>query len=193
MYSVAKSHQRPLPLEPVQGRTHYNLDRSTLEPGHEDTWGTSLLRRFSEPPAYTAMRVSSELEYSTSRPALALESLPQSYGVAGPSSPAVSGSGMHPEFTCEHQYIIKSRGKDWAAVYVWSRANATQNRPLLYTGDDVSGRVSMALGKLGEIQRIEVIVRTLRGRSKAMSLTSCHELIAARIRAWTCYSHSRDA
>ena len=65
---------------------------------------------------------------------------------------------MHPELTCEHQYTLRSRGKDWALLHVWSRAHGAQERPLLYVGDDVSGRVSMALGKLGEIQRVEVIV-----------------------------------
>ncbi|KZV63863.1 hypothetical protein PENSPDRAFT_757624 [Peniophora sp. CONT] len=159
MSPIVDPRQRPLPLEPAQDRTHYNLDRSTLESGHEDAWAESLHRRYSEPPAYTALRVISELSRAptyASRPPDDSHP-PQSPGVAAPSSPVIST--MHPELTCEHRYILKSRGKDWAALYVSSRAHSAQDRPLLYAGDDVSGRVSIALGKLGEIQRIEVVLQ----------------------------------
>ena len=138
-------------------RTHFNLDRSTLESEHEDAWASSLLRRYSEPPAYTAFRASSEHSHSPTGPPDGL--FPPTSVLAGPSSPVMAS--MHPELTCEHYYPLKFRGKDWATVYIWSRAHDAQDRPLLYVGDDVSGRVSMALGKLGEIQRVEVVVSTL--------------------------------
>ncbi|VDB85679.1 unnamed protein product [Peniophora sp. CBMAI 1063] len=157
---MADSRQRPLPLVPAQDRTHFNLDRSTLEPEHEETWAESLHRRYSEPPAYTALRTSTDLSLSRS-PSYASRLpggfVPPSPSSAGPLTPVLSE--MHPELTCEHQHILKSLGKDWAALFVRSRASAAHPRPLLYSGDDVSGRVSIALGKLGQIQRVEVVLQ----------------------------------
>jgi hypothetical protein len=120
--------------------------RASLPPaGPNSKSGVSaLLRRFSTPSNYTG-------------------------GVVSVGQPAVDPMSLidnqiHDPLSCPaspptvHQYILKSRGKDYAFIIVKSHALNGQDPPLLYFGEDITGYVILSLSDLSDMQRMDVAV-----------------------------------
>jgi hypothetical protein len=58
-----------------------------------------------------------------------------------------------------HQYILKSRGKEYALITVTSHALNTQDVPLLYFGEELKGMVFLSLNDaMGDMQSMDVVV-----------------------------------
>lgn len=99
----------------------------------------ALLRRFSTPSPYTGLN--SATDQAAVQPA------------AGPSS---QGPSLEP--STKHNYILKSRGRDYATIVVLSRAPMVQETPLLHFGDDLNGLVVLTRDHLDDMQSMEVVV-----------------------------------
>jgi hypothetical protein len=115
--------------------------RASLPAGPNSTSGVSaLLRRFSNPSNYLGGVVS--VGQAAIDPTSVIEN--QIHDVASP--PTV------------HQYILKSRGRDYAFIIVKSHALNAQDPPLLYFGEDITGYVILTLSDLSDMQRMDVVV-----------------------------------
>ena len=57
-----------------------------------------------------------------------------------------------------HQYTLKSRGRDYAFIFVRSHALNTEDPPLLYFGEDITGYVILSLSDLSDMQSMDVVV-----------------------------------
>jgi hypothetical protein len=57
-----------------------------------------------------------------------------------------------------HQYNVKSRGRDYALITVFSHAVNAQDPPLLYFGEELEGFVMLSLNDLSGMQRLDVVV-----------------------------------
>lgn len=128
----------PMPL-------HSSSHRASLPAGPNSTSGVSaLLRRFSNPSNYTGGVV------SVGQPAIDPTSLIDNQNhddLWHPASPPTA-----------HQYILKSRGRDYAFIIVKSHALNAEDPPLLYFGEDITGYVILSLSDLSDMQRMDVVV-----------------------------------
>lgn len=119
--------------------------RASLPAGPNSTSRVSaLLRRFSNPSNYNGGVV------SVGQPAIDPTSLidNQNHDVLWrPASPPTA-----------HQYILKSRGRDYAFIIVKSHALNAEDPPLLYFGEDITGYVILSPSDLSDMQRMDVVV-----------------------------------
>ena len=99
----------------------------------------ALLRRFSTPSPYTG------LNSATDQPAVQL--------AAESSSQAPS---LKP--STRHNYILRSRGRDYATIVVVSRASFVQEPPVLHFGDELDGLIVLPRDHLDDMQNMEVVV-----------------------------------
>lgn len=99
----------------------------------------ALLRRFSTPSPYTG------LNSATDQPAVQLAAEPSSQG------PSLKPS-------TKHNYILKSRGRDYATIVVVSRAPFVEETPVLHFGDEVNGFIVLPRDHLDDMQHMEVVV-----------------------------------
>lgn len=98
----------------------------------------ALLRRFSTPSPYTGLN-------APDQPAVQVTVEPPSQEHGGePSS--------------KHNYILKSRGRDYATIVVKSRAPNVLEPPLLHFGDELNGLVVLPRDNLNDLQSMEVVV-----------------------------------
>ena len=100
----------------------------------------ALLRRFSTPSPYTGLN--SPTDQSAVQPTV-VEQPSQEHGVE-PSS--------------NHSYTLKSRGRDYATIFVVSRAPNVLEPPLLHFGDELNGCVVLPRDHLNDMQTLEVVV-----------------------------------
>jgi hypothetical protein len=121
---------------PVRSTSH----RASLPTGPNSTSGVSaLLRRFSNPSNYTGGVVSA------------------GQAVIDPTS-LVDNQIHDVLLPTAHQYILKSRGRDYALIIVKSHALNAEDPPLLYFGEDITGCVILSLSDLSDMQRMDVVV-----------------------------------
>ncbi|KAF8271173.1 hypothetical protein EI94DRAFT_1827775 [Lactarius quietus] len=99
----------------------------------------ALLRRFSTPSPYTGLN--SATDHSTVQ--LAAEPPTQEHGV---------------EPSTKHNYILKSRGRDYATIVVESRSTNVMEPPILHFGDEsLNGLVVLPHDHLNDMQSMEVV------------------------------------
>src|SRR5579863_3064947 len=118
--------------------------RTSIPPEATRTFpATALLRRFSTPSPYTA----------AGQP------------VAQPSIEPMVHNQVHdasfiPTASSEtvHQYILTSRGREYAFVTVTSHALDPQDIPLLFFGEELRGFVVLSLSDLNDMQNMDVVV-----------------------------------
>jgi hypothetical protein len=110
----------------------------------------ALLRRFSTPSPYTGLN--SPTDQSAVQPTV--EQPSQEHGVQ-PSS--------------NHNYILKSRGRDYATIIVVSRAPNVLEPPLLHFGDELNGRIVLPRDHLNDMQSMEVMVSLFPNRRAHMN------------------------
>ncbi|KAH9174158.1 hypothetical protein EDB89DRAFT_1904657 [Lactarius sanguifluus] len=75
--------------------------------------------------------------------------------------PMVPSSQAHAtvsSFDTSHEYILTSRGRDYATVVVVSRAPNILDPPLLHFGDELKGRIVMRIDSLTDMRIMEVVV-----------------------------------
>ena len=61
----------------------------------------------------------------------------------------------------DHQYNLKSRGRDFAIITVKSHARTALDTPLLYFGEEIKGLVVLSLNDLSDMQNMDVAVSQL--------------------------------
>jgi hypothetical protein len=126
---------------PLRSTSH----RASLPAGPNSTSGVSaLLRRFSNPSSYSGGVV------SAAQPAIDPTNLLNNQihdGLLRPNPPPTV-----------HQYILKSRGRDYALILVTSHALNAEDPPLLYFGEDITGYVMLSLSDLSDMQGMDVVV-----------------------------------
>ena len=118
--------------------------RASLPTGPNSTSGVpALLRRFSNPSNYTGGVLSA------------------GQAVIDPTS-LVDNQIHDVLLPTVHQYILKSRGRDYALIIVKSHAVNAEDPPLLYfgedIGEDITGYVILSLSDLSDMQRMDVVV-----------------------------------
>ena len=57
-----------------------------------------------------------------------------------------------------HQYILKSRGRNYASIIVMSHALDAQDPPLLYIGEELKGSIALSIDDLSGMQSMHVVV-----------------------------------
>jgi len=57
-----------------------------------------------------------------------------------------------------HQYILKSRGRNYAFIIVMSHARNAQDPPLFYIGEELKGSIALSLNDLSGMQSMHVVV-----------------------------------
>ena len=118
---------------PLRSSSH----RASLPTGNNSTFGVSaLLRRFSTPSNYSGGVVYDRFIDNQIHDVL-----------LHPASPPTV-----------HQYILKSRGRDYAVIIVKSHALNAEDPPLLYFGEDITGYVILSPSDLSDMQRMDVVV-----------------------------------
>ena len=100
----------------------------------------ALLRRFSTPSPYTGLN--SPTDQSAVQPTV-VKQPSQEHGV---------------EPSANHSYTLKSRGRDYATIFVVSRAPSVLEPPLLHFGDELNGQVVLPRDNLNDMQTLEVVV-----------------------------------
>ena len=67
---------------------------------------------------------------------------------------------LHPASppTIQHQYTLKSRGRDYAFIIIKSHALNAQEPPLLYFGEGITGCVTLSRSDLSDMQSMDVVV-----------------------------------
>jgi len=130
------------PLLPLRSSSSHRI---SLPTGPNSTSGFSdLVRRFSTPSNYTG-------------------------GVVSPGQPAIDPASLignqihdvslHPDSPpTVHRYTLKSRGREYAFIFVRSHALNTEDPPLLYFGEDITGCVILSLSDLSDMQSMDVVV-----------------------------------
>lgn len=103
-----------------------------------------LLRRFSTPSPYTGLNSATD----QSAMQLAAEPASQEHGIVQ-SSKII--------FDTPHKYILTSRGRQHALVFVVSRAPNVQDPPLLHFGDELNGLIVLPRDNLSNMQSMEVV------------------------------------
>jgi hypothetical protein len=144
-------------------RAHSTLDYSTTSPSHTSEWAGELIRRFSLPSSYTVDEPAS----TSAQLVVPNNAYSRTASSASSSNAPHSPLAMQPgPALMQHRYPLKSRGKDYAFIMLSdSRAARERDAPVFFHGDEVAGKISMALENLGGIQRIEVKVRFLSSTS----------------------------
>jgi hypothetical protein len=99
----------------------------------------ALLRRFSTPSPYTGHSSAND------QSALQITEEPLS------QEPSLAPS-------TEHNYILKSRGRDYGTLVIVSRASYVQETPLLHFGDELNGLIVLPRDNLNDLQSMEVVV-----------------------------------
>jgi len=68
-------------------------------------------------------------------------------------------ASLHPAASATvHQYILKSRGREYAKIIVRSHSPNAHDPPVLYFGEDISGYVILSLSDLSDMQSMDVVV-----------------------------------
>jgi len=105
----------------------------------------AILRRFSTPSPYTGLN--SATGQSAVQPTAGPSS--QEHGTIPPSKIP---------FDTAHEYILTSRGRDYAIVFVVSRAHNVLDPPLLHFGDELNGVIVLPRDNLSGMRSMEVVV-----------------------------------
>jgi len=113
---------------------------------------SAVLHEFPTPPPY--IRGDGIAESPAAQPEIDLANQLHSQVHDISSCPAVSAD-------TEHQYSLKSRGRDYALITVKSHALNAHDPPLLYFGEVLKGFVVLSLNDLGEVRSIDVVLRML--------------------------------
>jgi len=124
---------------------HSSSHRVSLPSGSQYTSGVSaLLRRFSNLFNYTG--------------GVALAGQPPTNLLSLINDHAHDAS-LHPASSATvHQYILKSRGREYAQIIVRSHALNAHDPPVLYFGEDITGFVILSLSDLSDMQSMDVVV-----------------------------------
>lgn len=133
----------PPPLDSRSRSDRTSVSVKPSPPFHFDV--DAHLRRFSTPSPYTG------LNSATHQPIMELTEDPSSQEHAGPSSEI-------PSDRTAHKYILTSRGREYATIFVMSRAHNIQDTPLLHFGDELKGLIVLPRSSLGDMQNMEVVV-----------------------------------
>ncbi|KAH9025329.1 hypothetical protein EDB84DRAFT_401820 [Lactarius hengduanensis] len=73
-----------------------------------------------------------------------------------PVDPSSQAHAIISSFDTSHEYILTSRGRDYATVVVVSRAPNILDPPLLHFGDELKGRIVMRIDSLSDMRIMEV-------------------------------------
>ncbi len=129
----------PIPLHPG---SHVSLPS-----GPQSTSGVSaLLRRFSNPSSYTGGVASARGRGPAIDPLSLINDQTRNASLHTASSSTI------------HQYILKSRGREYAKIIVRSHSPNAHDPPVLYFGEDISGYVILSLSDLSDMQSMDVVV-----------------------------------
>ncbi|KAH9064002.1 hypothetical protein EDB87DRAFT_90460 [Lactarius vividus] len=104
----------------------------------------ALLRRFSNPSPYTPL--DSATNPSPMQPAAGPSS--QEHDIAPPTKTP---------FDTPHEYLLTSRGRNYAVVAVVSHAQNARDPPLLHFGDELNGVIVLPRDNLGDMRSMEVV------------------------------------
>ncbi|KAH8983979.1 hypothetical protein EDB86DRAFT_167895 [Lactarius hatsudake] len=74
-----------------------------------------------------------------------------------PVDPSSRAHAIVSSFDTSHEYILTSRGRDYATVVVVSRAPNVLDPPLLHFGDELKGRIVMRIDSLSDMRIMEVV------------------------------------
>lgn len=128
----------------------------------------ALLRRFSTPSPYTGLNPATG--QSAAQP------------TAGPSS---QEHGIVPlsniPFDTAHEYILTSRGRDYASVIVASRARNVLDPPLLHFGDELNGVILLPRDNLSDMRSMEVVFQLFESDPISPSYENKHILLPQQV------------
>lgn len=110
---------------------------------------SALLRRFSTPSPYTGdSAVSAVARPLATQPAVDPTTQMQDQIPFHPIAPA----------NTVHNYVVKSRGRDYALIGITSHAPNVQDPPLFYFGEELKGCVILSLDDLNDMRNMDVVV-----------------------------------